>query len=172
MRFIEKAIYILFPTLLVSATEWYELWKENQRNDFVRSARLILVLIALVYIGHYFFFDKVLGLTPIEHWFKFRFGMASLCMLTFGFYSIEKLSQKPWYKIPMMIALAAVCITQAHVSVWYQPASYLFSCTFTYLSAVLLRTSILKSLAYAGILTMRFDFKLQPCSSGNLHFST
>jgi class 3 adenylate cyclase len=147
---LEKFIYFLFPDLLIAATPWHQLWKNREKNNFYSMAKILLPVIAIVYVGHYFFFDKVMKLSPIEHWFRFRFTMAILAALaaSFYFYPIKF----KYYKLPFMLMLSIVCITQAKVCVWYPQAPYLYASGFTYLSAILLRSSTFKSILFASII--------------------
>lgn len=152
MALFERIIYLIFPDLIVSGTPWRDIWRSQRREEFAGFMRLVFLVVAVVYVGHYFFFDRVLDLQPTELWFQFRFGMAAIAVLCSLFYYFPFLYRFDFYKLPMMIGLGLVCYTQAKVSVWYPPASYLFAVSFTYLSAVLLQSSAFKSIIFAIIM--------------------
>ncbi len=149
MKWLERVLYSMFPNLLVKGSRWESIWIEREREEFLFTARVFFPIAAIVYAGHYFFFDKYLGLTPLDHWFRFRFSMAGLAILGLLFYSIPKLYNRSGYKIPMLLVVWVFCYTQARVSVWYPEAPYLFAYGFVFIAAMMIRTSALKSAIFA-----------------------
>ncbi len=83
---LDRIISWFFPTIALEGTPWLHLWESNHRRDFVLRARILYFLVGLAYVAHYMFFDRVMGLQPIEFWFRFRMSMSCLACLTASFY--------------------------------------------------------------------------------------
>jgi class 3 adenylate cyclase len=97
-------------------------------------------------------FDKVVGLEPIEFWFRFRMSMAGLAGLLFAFYLSPRCCSIRFYKLPSMIAGAVFCYFQAKVLVWYGDSIYFYAFGMVIIATFVHKTSVLKSLAYATFL--------------------
>lgn len=154
---LERLIFGLFPTLLLQGTPWYDRWMQDERRDNVRIWRLFLPVVAIIYVGHYYFFDKPTGLEPQEFWFRFRMSIAGLSSAAALFYFSRHLSSSRLYKVPLVLMLWLLCYTQAKTIVWYDESQYLYAFLFVVLSAAILRTSILWSVLFASaILTTQW----------------
>jgi class 3 adenylate cyclase len=147
----ERFAYALFPTLLLETTPWYSTWVEQERRESVFLWRLFFPIVALVYIGHYFLFDHPMGLKPEALWFRFRMSIAGLCLATTLCYFLPSLYRSNHYRIPAALMVWLLCYTQARTIVWYEQSQYLYAFVFVVASAMLLRTSMLKSLAFGGV---------------------
>lgn len=148
---LERAIIAVLPNLLLEGTPWKSTWELNQKQDFVRLARFVFPLIAVGYIAHYYFFDRVVGLEPIEHWRTFRFSMAGIALTCFAIYSLRPLHDYRWYKLPAAIACATFCYFQGRVLVWYQNDLYFYAFAFLFAAAIILRTTVLISVCFSLI---------------------
>ena len=152
MKWLETTLYALFPTLLLQNTPWYHQWMEKERLDYLKLARVFFPLVAIGYLGHFFFFDRVLGLEPVEHWLQFRGGVALLALACLGFYFVPVFYGMRWYKAPMVLCTWVLCYLQAKVTLWApEQAPWLYAMGFVVIAAILLQTSILKSLVFATL---------------------
>ena len=148
---LERFAYALFPTLLLESTPWYSIWVEQERQECVFLWRLLFPIFALVYVGHYFLFDHPMGLQPEALWFRFRMSIAALCVATTLCYFVPSFCKSRSYRFPAIVMVWLLCYTQARTIVWYEQSQYLYAFVFVVASAMLLRTSMLKSLLFGGI---------------------
>jgi len=152
VKTIEKFFFLLFPHLLLQGTPWASLWEEQERKQFLTAVRIFFPIAIAVYVLHYFTVDRSEGLAPSELWFNYRFGMAGIAAACLGFYSIPKLYQLRHYKVPLILACAVFTYFQARTVVWYPKVPYLYTFTFIFISAIMLRSSMVRSLMYAAVL--------------------
>lgn len=150
MKFLEKLFFSLFPRLLLTGTPWAALWDDQEKKGFINAARIIFPIMMAVYVLHYFTVDRSEGLAPSELWFNYRFGMAAICGACFLFYTFPKLSANRFYKIPLILTCAVCTYYQARTVIWYPKVPYLYVYAFIFFSAVMLRSSILKSVILAA----------------------
>ena len=115
MKWIDTAITYLFPTILLEGKPWRSMWEEKERDIFILIARYFFLLVGVGYVGHYFFYDKIMDLQPIEKWFTFRMSVAALSFATFLFY-LSPLSKLRFHKLPAIVTSWVVCYTQAMVT--------------------------------------------------------
>ncbi len=146
-----RVAYALFPALILETTPWYTTWVEQERNESVFLWRLFFPIVAMVYVGHYFLFDHPMGLQPEVLWFRFRMSIAALCFATTLCYFLPSFYRGEHYRIPAAVMLWLLCYTQARTIVWYEQSQYLYAFVFVVASAMLLRTSMLKSILFGGI---------------------
>ena len=154
MRWIENTIRALSPAIDLEGTPWEAEWANSQRAVFTKTMLISLPLLAAVYIFHYYFFDKPEGLEPSENWLVFRMGAAFVLILTTVFY-LSPLNRLRFYKMPGIIATALVGYSQAHVSLNYPPAPWIYPYIFVLAAVLLWRIDAFKSLAFS-LLTMLF----------------
>jgi class 3 adenylate cyclase len=147
----ERIAFALFPTLLLQNTPWYTMWMDQERRESVFLWRLFFPLVAVVYIGHYYLFDHPMRLQPDALWFRFRFSIAALSMATMLAYLVPSFSRSRFYWVPAALMVWLLCYTQARTIVWYQQSQYLYAFVFVVASAMLLRTSMLKSLIFGCV---------------------
>ena len=148
----DRILIGLFPSLILAGTPWSVAWTEKERREFVFLVRIVYPVAAAGYLLHYFMFDKVVGLEPIEFWFRFRMSMAGLAGLLFAFYLSPRCCSIRFYKLPSMIAGAVFCYFQAKVLVWYGGSIYFYAFGLVIIATFVHKTSVLKSLAYASFL--------------------
>ena len=86
MTWIETAIAYLYPTVLLEGKPWRAMWEEKDRATFTLICRFFFPIAGGLYVGHYFFYDRLLGLEPVERWFTFRMSVAGISFLAFAFY--------------------------------------------------------------------------------------
>lgn len=107
----------------------------------------------VVYVLHYFTVDRSEGLAPSDLWFNYRFGMAAICGGCFMFYCIPQLTANRFYKVPLILTCAICTYFQARTVVWYPKVPYLYVYAFIFFSAIMLRSSILRSVFLAAAFT-------------------
>ena len=125
MKWFDSFVAWLMPTILVDDTPWELAWDEKDKESFLAISRIIYPVIAVGYLAHYFFYDKVIGLEPIEQWFWFRMVIMSFALLTFAFY-ISPLTRYRWYKAPAIVMCWFVCQSQAYVALNHGLESWVF----------------------------------------------
>jgi class 3 adenylate cyclase len=153
VKFIEKLFFLLFPHLLITGSPWETLWYEQEKKQFLNAVRTFFVLAMAVYVLHYYTVDRSEGLAPSDLWFNYRFGMAGLAALGLIFYSIPALYNLRFYKVPLILCCATFTYFQAQTVLWYAKVPYLYVFGFIFISAMMLRASILSSLILASLFT-------------------
>jgi class 3 adenylate cyclase len=149
MRWFDSVLAWLFPSLLVEGTPWSQLWNEKERESFIVACWWCFPVVAAVYLGHYFFYDKPNNLEPLRFWFHFRLFMAASALATFAFY-ITPAAKLSWYRLPAVGMFWLMAMAQAYIALWHGREAWIF-CYILILAAVLvLRMSALKSLLFCG----------------------
>jgi class 3 adenylate cyclase len=74
-----------------------------------------------------------------------------LCVATSLCYFLPSISSSGSYRLPAIAMVWLLCYTQARTIVWYEQSQYLYAFVFVVASAMLLRTSMLKSLLFGGL---------------------
>lgn len=148
MGAIERIIEYLFPQSMLEGTPWHASWQSKEHEDFRTIAKVFFPFAALVYIAHFVFFDVVMGLQPLQHWFAFRASMAALAIVAATFY-FSKLSFTRLYRLPAILTNLTFCYFQARVTIWYPEAPWLYCFLFVGITTLVLRASVTKSLLYA-----------------------
>lgn len=149
MRWFDSAIAWLFPSVLVEGTPWKQLWLERDREAFLFSCRVFFPLVAIVYFAHYFFYDRVNQLEPLEFWWAFRVFVSSLAALTFIYYCSQG-TKWSLYKLPAVCACWVVCQAQAYVALWHGLESWIFCYILIVVCVLALRFSALKSVVFVA----------------------
>jgi class 3 adenylate cyclase len=151
VRLLEKIFFLIFPRLLLSSTPWARLWDEQEKKQFLTAARVFFPVTIAVYVLHYFTVDRIEGLAPSDLWFNYRFGMAAVGTLGFGFYLIPALyNSNRFYKLALILTCATYTYFQARTIIWYPKVPYLYVFGFIFVSCVMLRSSVARSLAFAA----------------------
>jgi len=149
-KLLDRLAFALFPALLFENTPWYRKWMEQDRRESVRLWRTFFPIVSIVYVGHYFLFDRPMGLKPDSLWLTFRMSIAWLSIATTLCYCLPCFSQSKHYKIPAIAMLFLLCYTQARTMVWYEPSQYLYAFVYVVVSVMLLRAPMFKSIAFAS----------------------
>ncbi len=153
MKFLEKIFFLLFPHLLLQGTPWGPLWYAQEKKEFLSATRFFYPIAIAVYILHYYTVDRSEGLAPSELWFNYRFGMAGIGALCLAYYSIPKLHNVKYFRIPLILSCIAFAYFQARTVVWYPKVPYLYVYAFIFISAIMLRASLVKSIFFAIVLS-------------------
>lgn len=163
MKLLEKIFFLIFPRLLLSSTPWAPLWDEQEKKQFLTAARVFFPITIAVYVLHYFTVDRIEGLAPSELWFNYRFGMATVGTLGLGFYLIPALhSGHRFYKLPLILTCAVYTYFQARTIIWYPQVPYLYVFGFIFVSCVMLRSSVSRSLLFAaGLMAITWSTLLE-----------
>ena len=151
MNWIVELIQILFPKAAVQGTQWEAQWDDEQRTIFVRNASFFFPVAALIYVGHFIFYDLVADLQPIEYWFAFRMTAATICLAAF-FYYRSRFTNLKFYKLPALVACILLCYSQARVTVHHEEVTYIFCFVFVFMAVLVLRSSPLNSFVYAALI--------------------
>jgi class 3 adenylate cyclase len=151
MKWIESLVIYCFPRLLLEGKPWKAMWEEKEHDTFVRISRFFFLAAALLYVGHYFFYDRVMQLEPLDDWFTYRMSVASMSFATFLFY-LTRLSNSAIYKVPATITVWAFCYSQAMITTWWDGTPWLFSFVFVIASMIVLRLTPLNTLVIATLI--------------------
>ncbi|MGI9328720.1 MAG: adenylate/guanylate cyclase domain-containing protein [Pseudomonadales bacterium] len=146
----DKFISYIFPLSLLEGTPWLRAWKDKEREDFVAVARIFFPVAALLYLGHFVFFDLAMGLEPKSFWLKFRASMATVAMVATLFY-LTPWCKKRFYRAPAIIVCLLFCYFQGRVVVWYPEAPWLYCFLFVGICSLLLKASIVISAMFAAV---------------------
>ncbi len=149
MKWLESIVAYLAPSILLEGTPWKSGWQEQERSSFTFALSIWFAFATVGYIGHYFFFDRVNGLEPLDFWFSFRMSMATAMFMGFLFY-ISPLVSWRLYKFPALLLIWVMCFTQSKVTLWYSIDAWFFCFVFIIGSAFILRLSPVKTLGFAA----------------------
>lgn len=148
MKWIESAITYLFPTILLEGKAWRGMWEDKEREVFVLICKIFFSFCGIGYIGHYFFYDKVMGLEPLEKWFAFRMIVGGLCIATTAYY-FSPLARSKLFKLPAVVTTWVLCYSQALVVTWWDGTPWLYCFVYVIGSIIVIRTSPLISVSLA-----------------------
>jgi class 3 adenylate cyclase len=143
----DKGIAYLFPASILENTPWVAIWQDQERERLCKTVKLFFPTAALLYLAHYWLFDLPMGLQPSKGWLTFRLGMVLTAVLAWAYYafSAELLTQ---YRLVAALATWIFCVSQAYVTVIYPQAPWLYCFVFSIASAMVLRTTALKSIGF------------------------
>lgn len=127
------------------------MWEEKEREAFTRIARFFFFMAAALYVGHYFFYDRVMDLQPLSHWLLFRTSVAATSLLAF-FYYLSPLAYARGAKLPAIVAVWVFCYTQAMITTWWDGTPWLFSFVFVIAAMYILRLSPLNTLILSTLI--------------------
>ena len=150
MKALEQTLLFLFPTAQLSGAEGAHGWATRQFQSFIQVSRFFFLSVAAGYLSHYFLFDRVLELEPIETWFRFRMATVAICVACFAYYCSPYVHPKA-YKIPAAFCALVLCYSQSRVTVWYPEAPWIYCFVFVLACSMLLRTTPLLSLMFATV---------------------
>ena len=159
---IERLFSVLFPTSLLHGTPWLAAWQDQERTTNLKVWRVVFLLGAIVYVGHYYLLDKPMGLEPSHIWRNYRLGMAALlvscALLTF----VGPIARGSLYRLPTYIACWSMAYWQARSILWYDGALYLYAFAFIVINSMILRTSMLNSVLFSALtLATQFPYFLE-----------
>ena len=157
MSLFDRIFTYLFPLSLLEPTPWLGIWKEKERSDFMSVAQIFFPVVAVIYLAHYWAFDLPMGLQPPRDWLLFRLSMVSVASVAYLYYRSPLASRGP-YRAVAMVACAVFSVSQAWVTYFYPEAPWIYCFVFVTVSALVLRTSVVKSAFYAmAIISLQWD---------------
>ena len=151
LKWFESIITYLVPTILIDSAQWRSEWDAEQNESFVKACRVTFPIVAFAYIANYVFFDRVVGLEPLQSWLFFRVGMATLCTVIFVFY-LSRYAFSKFHRIPALTGVFLVCYSQAWVTVYYGKEAWVFFFLMVLLSALILKLTSLQAFIWSSIL--------------------
>lgn len=149
MKWFDSMLAWLFPTLLVEGTPWSQLWHQKERESFLFGCWLFFPVVALAYVGHYFFYDKPNHLEPLSFWLSFRLFMAICALATFAFY-LTPAVRWGWYRLPAIAMCLLMAVSQSYIALWHGRESWIFCYILILAGVLVLRMSALRSLLFVG----------------------
>ena len=151
MQVFDRIFSYLFPLSLLDTTPWSGIWKEKEKADFLSTARFFFSIGAVIYAGHYWFFDLPMELQPPELWLQFRSSMVAISLATFLYYISPLARRLTWYRVPAAVSMGVFAYFQARVTVWYPDAPYIYCFVLNVIFSLALRTSVFKSCAFSAL---------------------
>jgi class 3 adenylate cyclase len=142
---LEKLLYLLFPALRLSATPWYGVWLQRERDRLLLTSRVAFAFCAVAYATHYFLIDVPLGLGSDERWAWYRFGMTGLGLLSLALTMSPSFSRSTSTRWPLAVFSLVASFAQAWSMTWYAGVPYPYAFVLPNVAALLLRMSVLKS---------------------------
>ena len=162
LSFAEAVLVFFWPARLFDGYPWRGIWEAKERVLVVVISQAWLVLAAIAYVAHYFFFDRVQQLQPTYFWLYFRLGMACLLLAAALFYATPwALRLGRFYRIPSALAMWLMAYTQALVTQWYSVDAWAFCFVFMLVSLLILRMNVLSSLGYIALVATSIWMPLQ-----------
>jgi class 3 adenylate cyclase len=137
--------------MLLDGTPWERDWLTQEQLSWIPATRIAMVVIGFVYIGHYFLYDVPSDLQPIDQWFYYRCGTAAACFVTAAFYYLPISQLTKLYRWPAMCVCTWLTVSQSFVALWHGKEAWIFCFIILIASVLLLRTSSLKSIAFATV---------------------
>jgi class 3 adenylate cyclase len=148
MKWLDSVVAWMFPSILLEGTPWRNVWLEKERDHFVLVAKVFFGSAGLIYLTHYFFYDRPNNLEPLGGWLAFRITMATLAFVALAYYS-SKVSRTRYYRLLAIAVCWVICQSQAYVALLHGRESWIF-CYILIVACVLgLRMSAFKSLGFA-----------------------
>ena len=151
MKSLEKFLIFLFPTWMIINPNHLKKYNDQEVGILRTIMSFVMPASIVVYIGHYFFLDLPMNLQPRDLWFNYRFGISGLCLVTFLFYRFHKFLPFIPLKLPGIITGFTICYFQTKTIIWYPEVPYLYSFIFVLISVFILRSSVLNSLLFSGV---------------------
>jgi len=133
---------------MLRGSPWYGMWLEKQKKSFAAGMKPFFAIAGTTYVLHFFFYDLPNDLRPIEVWFGFRFGMASLAIAGYLVCSIER--APAWVvKLCGLFYCLMICLSQALVAASYGRESWVFCYVLVIACSLGLRMSAFSSAVFA-----------------------
>ncbi len=158
MKFLVHILHFLFPLRLVKNSAWHLAWQEKSRADNLFVWRSALPIFAFGYAIH-IYIDQLHHKPNIDLWITFRISMTALTLTCFALYLWPAFYKSRFYKLPIYVFVFAACYFQARSVLWYSLVPYSLALQFVFIGAMILRGSILQSLAFALVM---FAFQWGP----------
>ncbi|MEM7099295.1 MAG: hypothetical protein AAF541_13615 [Pseudomonadota bacterium] len=146
---LQKLFEYLWPELILKGTPWYDAWYLEHSRQFANRGKIFFVLVAVGYVGHYYYVDIPNNKEPIESWFFFRMSMAGLSLSTAAVLFSDAFVASRFVKWPAILFCIAACVTQGYVPVYFPEAPWFYPYLFLFTSVLVLSTSPIKSLIFA-----------------------
>ncbi len=159
MKWLESIVAYLSPSILLDGTPWKTEWLEREKRSFILALAIWFGLAVPGYIGHYFFFDRVNGLEPLEFWLRFRVAMATAMLVGLGFY-LSPLTASSLFRLPAIVLIWLMCFTQAHVAIWYSVDAWIFGFIFVIGGVLIMRMNPIKSLLFSLVTILTIYYPL------------
>src|SRR6056297_2505855 len=83
MSLFDRFFTYFFPLSLLEPTPWLDMWRDKERLDFLRTARIFFPITATLYFAHYWLFDLPMGLEPWSHWLVYRLSMVVVALAAY-----------------------------------------------------------------------------------------
>lgn len=147
--FLQSIYNLLAPSRMFEGYPWRRIWEAKERRLIIVTSQAWFILATIAYAAHYYVFDSNQQLQPLQFWLFFRLSMGCVLLGTALLYA------SPWinifgryYRLPSALVMWLMAYTQALVTGWYSVDAWAFCFVFVLVSLLILRMSILMSLAY------------------------
>ncbi|RYZ88059.1 MAG: hypothetical protein EOP06_11615, partial [Proteobacteria bacterium] len=148
MKPIKQVFLYLYPVSLLEGTNLRLEWHRIASQKFILRISWLMVIGAAAYVFHYPFVDVPAKKQPLELWFYYRFGMASLALLSLGWYQAKFLKGLRHSKVPALVASSLFCYFQGQTMLWHPGTPFFFSFVMAAVLAVIVGESMLTNMLY------------------------
>lgn len=145
-NFIKYISGYCFPITLFQGSASLRRWEDLECIRFKSSSILFLSLFALLYVFHYFYIDIPAKKEPLELYFKYRFGLAGLCLVSSAL--IYKSNSNNISKIPLIITGFVVSYFQSQSMIWRDDILFYYSLLLPVLYSMFLRVGPFLTFAF------------------------
>ena len=141
----------LVPEMLLRGTAYRRTWREREARLVVVGSRTALLAIAFGLVLHHFLVDVPLQKAPAMRWIAYRFGGAAFFLVLLLLYSAPLFRRTPWVRLPMLLGTIVLSALEAKAVEWSPTVSYFYAFVLALAGVLLLRQSVLGSLASFGL---------------------
>ena len=148
MNWIQTVFCWMSPSLMLRGSPWYGMWLHKQKQSFAAGMKPFFAIAGTAYALHFFFYDLPNQLQPLEIWFGFRFGMASLAIAGYLICSVERAPS--WILKSCGLSYCfLICLSQALVAASYGRESWVFCYILVIACSLGLRMSAFSSALFS-----------------------
>ena len=145
---LNRILGFLHPPLRIGKGSWRVPWEQREERAFYKSAVAFFGFFFVVYVLHYFFVDVPLKKEPLSLWARYRFGLASLSIISLLLTHYARNILRSFYKLPLMVTGLCFSYWQAQSMVWRSEVPYSYAIIIAALSTIAFRGSVFASVLY------------------------
>jgi len=168
VKTLESLFAFLFPTTMILSESHMKKYLKDEKETFKTIMRITLPLVALIYIVHYHLLDLPLKLEPLDLWFNYRVGIATLCMAGYLYYTFFPENKFIPNKLFGTIIGFTLCFLQTKTITWYSEVPYIYSFLFMIITSTSLRQTPSQCLLY---ITVVFYIQVGTYKSADLNMT-
>ncbi|MBF0316265.1 MAG: hypothetical protein HQK52_22800 [Oligoflexia bacterium] len=145
--YFEKFIVLLMPTLRIKP-KLLPIWRQREARGFLLSSRVIYIVVAIAYMGHFFLVDIPLKKENLLLWGAQRFSLALLGLTAFALSFSSIFRSGSYIKVPLFLFGLFCSFFQAKSMLWRAEVPYIYSIVIPAIATIALRSNMLFSVLY------------------------